>query len=260
MKTYARAEVSEQELEDLVRKHAGMIEEGLTYLDHQRQAAGGRLDVLMVDSGRALVVAELKVTQDDNMLVQGLDYYNDISTHVETYARVFKTSSVDPTQKVRLILIAPSFSQALLNRSKWLDLPVSLFTYSCVKLEGDSDPVVVFNEHSIASPPEPIEVPQLDDHLSYITDVAVRAQVVGLLEEFKSWMPGHTTVDPIKHSLSLKVNNRLVAYLHARRKHYVVATWGDDDQWQEIPVRNDEDLSKVKEMLKAMVDWRVNGK
>src|SRR3989338_6851008 len=64
MKSYKKIDVSEQQLEDLVRRHAGTIEDGLGYVDHQKQAAGGPLDVLMVDSGKSLVVAELKVVQD----------------------------------------------------------------------------------------------------------------------------------------------------------------------------------------------------
>ena len=72
MKAYTKTDVSERELEDLVRCSAGLIEEGLVYVDHQKPTAGGRLDVLMVDSGKSLVVAELKVTQDDGMLLQGL--------------------------------------------------------------------------------------------------------------------------------------------------------------------------------------------
>ena len=90
---YKIADVSEQELEDLIRTHAGMIgEEGLVYVDHQRPTAGGRLDVLMADSGKSLVVAELKIVEDDGMLLQGLDYYDYVSAHVETYARLYKES------------------------------------------------------------------------------------------------------------------------------------------------------------------------
>jgi RecB family endonuclease NucS len=63
--------VSEAVLEDLVRRDAGLIEEGLVYVDHQKPTAGGRLDVLLADSGKSLVVAELKVVQDDGMLLQG---------------------------------------------------------------------------------------------------------------------------------------------------------------------------------------------
>src|ERR1035441_1325509 len=124
MKRYTKADVSEQELEDLIRRNAELIEEGLVYVDHQKPAAGGRLDVLLVDSGSSLVVAELKVIQDDGMLLQGLDYYDYVSTHVEAFARLYKTQSIDPTQQVRLFLVAPTFSQTLVNRCKWLDLPI----------------------------------------------------------------------------------------------------------------------------------------
>ncbi|KKM01404.1 hypothetical protein LCGC14_1794790, partial [marine sediment metagenome] len=42
-----------------------MIEDGLKYIDHQRNTDRGPLDVLFVDSGNALVVAELKINEDD---------------------------------------------------------------------------------------------------------------------------------------------------------------------------------------------------
>jgi len=202
MKKYTKADVSEQELEDIVRRNAGQIEEGLIYVDHQKPAAGGRLDVLLVDSGKSLVVAELKVTQDDGMLLQGLDYYDYVSTHVEAFARLYKNHSIDPTQQVRLFLIAASFSQTLVNRCKWLDLPISLFTFNCL-----------FAEQQITAPPEIVEVTHLDDHLNYITDAAVRTKVTALLEEIKNWKPGNISLDPIKYAISMKVNGRVFAYL-----------------------------------------------
>ncbi len=102
MKKYTKADVSKQELEDIVRRNTGLIEEGLVYVDHQKPAAGGRLDVFLVDSGKSLVVAERKVIQDDGMLVQGLNYYGSVSTHVKSFARLYKTHSIDPTQQIRL--------------------------------------------------------------------------------------------------------------------------------------------------------------
>src|SRR5262245_379031 len=97
MRHYQKTDVSEAALEDLVRQGPGLIEEGLVYLDHQKAAAGGRLDVLLVDSGKSLVIAELKVVQDDGMLLQGVDYYDYVSSHVEAYARLYKPYGIDPT-------------------------------------------------------------------------------------------------------------------------------------------------------------------
>lgn len=169
MKKYTKSDVSEQELEDIVRRNAGLIEEGLVYVDHQKPAAGGRLDVLLVDSGKSLVVAELKVIQDDGMLIQGLDYYDYVSTHVESFARLYKTHSIKPTQQVRLFLVAPTFSQTLVNRCKWLDLQISLFTFNCLKFEGEVDVVPIFTEQQVTPPPRDLRgvAPRRSPELHY---------------------------------------------------------------------------------------------
>ena len=72
MKKYKSIEVSEKQLEDLIRQGANLIEEGVRYIDHQRNTERGPLDVLMVDSGNALIVAELKIIEDDTMWFKAL--------------------------------------------------------------------------------------------------------------------------------------------------------------------------------------------
>ena len=257
MKPYKKVDVSEQQLEDLVRQHTGMIEDGLAYVDHQKQAAGGRLDVMMVDSGKSLVVAELKVVQDDGMLMQVVDYYDYVSTHVEAFARLYKNHGIDPTQQVRLFLIAPSFSHTLVNRCKWIDLPVSLFTFHCLTFEGDADMVPIFAEQPLPKPPAVVEVTHLDDHLNYITDMEVRSKVAGLLDEIKNWKPGSISLDPIKYAISIKVNGRVFAYFHARRKHYLLAAYNDQEEWTEYSVKDDDDLARVKPIMKAAMERRL---
>jgi hypothetical protein len=257
MKKFTKAVVSELELEDLVRRHAEQIEEGLAYVDHQKPAAGGRLDVLMVDSGKSLVVAELKVTQDDGMLLQGLDYYDYISTHVESFARLYKNHAIDPTQRVRLFLVAPTFSQTLVNRCKWLDLPISLFTFNCLKFEGESDLVPIFTEQQITAPPEVVEVVTPENLLNYITDTTVRAKVHALLQEIKNWRPGNISIDPIQFAFSMKVNGRVFAYLVPRRQSYRVSTYDASDEWKDYPIKTEDDLAKVKPIAKAAMERRI---
>lgn len=257
MKKYKKADVSEQELEDLVRRNTGLIEEGLIYVDHQKPAAGGRLDVLMVDSGKSLVVAELKVTQDDGMLLQGLDYYDYVIEHVEAFSRLYKQHAIDPSQRVRLFLIAPSFSQTLVNRCKWLDLPVSLFTFDCLKFEGEDEIVPIFSEYQIASRPEIIETTHLDDHLTYITDTAMRSKVTAFLEEIRNWKPGNISLDAIKYAISMKVNGRVFTYLYPRRQYFWIGTYNADDEWTEYSIKGDDDLAKVKPVIKLAMERRM---
>jgi hypothetical protein len=257
MKPYEKADVSEMQLEELVRRHSGLIEEGLAFVDHQKPAAGGRLDVLMVDSGKSLVVAELKVVQDDGMLLQGIDYYDYVSNHAEAFARLYKQHGVDPAQEVRLFLIAPSFSQMLVNRCKWLDLPISLFTFHCLKFEGEDDIVPVFAEQAIPTPPEVVEVPHLEDHLGYITDPEVRAKASALLNEVRNWKPGNISLDPIKNAISMKVNGRVFAYFFPRRNHYLLATYDDQEEWTEYAVKDDDDLTIAKSIMQAAMERRL---
>lgn len=257
MQAYKKIDVSEQQLEDLVRRHAETIEEGLGYVDHQKQTAGGRLDVLMVDSGKSLVVAELKVVQDDGMLMQGIDYYDYVSSHVEAFARLYKAHKIDPTQQVRLFLIAPSFSPTLINRCKWIDLPVSLFTFNCLKFDGEEDLIPIFTEQAIPTPPEIVEVRHLDDHLNYIADPEVRSKVSALLDEIRSWKPGNIALDAVKHAISMKVNGLVFAYFYPCRKHYLVATYNDQEVWTEYSIKDDSDLANVKPMMKAAMERRV---
>jgi len=256
MKSYKKIDVSEQQLEDLVRRHTGTIEEGLDFVDHQKQAAGGRLDVLMVDSGKSLVVAELKVVQDDGMLMQGVDYYDYVSSYVEAFARLYKTHKIDPTQEVRLFLIAPSFSQTLINRCKWIKLPIFLFTYNCLKFDGEEDLVPIFSEQAIPTLPEVIEVTHLDDHLNYITDPEIRSKASTLLDEIKNWKQG-ISLDSIKYGISMKVNGRVFAYFYPRRKHYLLATYNEQEVWTEYIIKDDDDLAKVKPIMQAVMERRV---
>jgi hypothetical protein len=257
MRPYTKTEVSERQLEELVRRHPGLIEEGLVYVTHQKPAAGGRLDVLMVDSGKSLVVAELKVTEDDGMLVQALDYYDRISTLVETYARAYKDLAIDPTGRVRLFLIAPSFSQTLVNRCKWLDLPISLFAFDCLQFEGDELPTPVYKELEIPPQPEAIELPSQSDILAYITDAVVRQNVAALMEEVKTWNPGSISQDPIQNAVSIKVNGRVFARLSPRHQHYLLGTFDAEEKWKEFPIKTDADLANVKPVARDAMERRA---
>ena len=252
MKKYKVVEVSETELEEMVRKGSDLIEEGLRYIDHQKKTEGRRLDVLFADSGNALVVAELKVTEDDGMLVQGLDYYDCIVTNIEGFARAYKEKEIDPTQKLRLFLIAPSFSVSLLNRCKWIDIPLSLFTFQCLVFEDNPKEIIpVFKEITIPLRLQPVEVYTIEQRLNYITDSKVRKTVEELLKEIQDWDKDNILIEPIKYAISIKVSGRVFMYLEPRRKHFLVSTYDNDNKWTSFPIQQPEDLNDVKILLKG---------
>lgn len=255
---YEKVELSEQQLEDLVRRYVNNIEEGLKYITHQNFTDSGRLDVLMVDSGNALVVAELKVIESDGMLMQAIDYYDYLSTHVEAIARLYKEHHIDPRQTIRLFLIAPSFSQSLINRCKWIDVPISLFSYQCLKIENSGESIPIFMEQTIPSPPEVIETHTIDDRLGYITDNKASKSVKELINDISDWKKDRILIEPIKYAISLKVDGRVFAYICPRRKHFIIETHNEEGKWTGYPVKKEEDLEPVKALMKVNLDKKAH--
>lgn len=249
---YKKIKVSEIQLEDLVRRGADLIESGLKYVDHQRGTDRGPLDVLMVDSGSALVVAELKVVEDDGMLLQGIDYYDYIVRSLEAMARVYKNFNVDPKQQPRLFLIAPSFSVNLLNRCKWINVPISLFTYQCIEDEkGEITPV--FTEITAPSLPPKLEVYSIEDRINYIGDPEFEKLARAFLDELQAWDPERVLIEPIKYEISVKVSGKLFAYLCPRRKYFAVGTFNPESNWAWTlyPIKQEEDLENAKRLVKV---------
>jgi len=254
MKKYKSVEVTEKQLEDLIRQGADLVEDELRYIDHQKMTDRGPLDIVLVDSGGSLVIAELKIVEDDTMLVQGIDYYDYVSRNIEGLARAHSQFEINPEQDVRLFLIAPSFSVSLLNRCKWIDIPISLFSYKCVKFDGSEEITPIFNEVSIPSVPKPEKAYKLEDRLNYITSADVRKIAEGLMREIRSWDEGNISVDVIKYDISLKFSGSVLCYLAPRRKFFHVYTNNQENKWTAFPVHQEEDLETIKALLKANID------
>ncbi len=254
MSKYQTIEISEKQLEDLIRQTPDNIEPGLKYIDHQRFTTRGPLDLLMIDSGNALVVAELKVVEEDSMLVQGIDYYDYISKNLEGFARIYRDHSIDPKQSIRLVLIAPSFSISLINRCKWIDIPISLFTFKAIKLENSKEIIPVFAETTIPSTPEILESYSLDDRLKYITDNDSRNNAKNLLKDIQDWDKTNILIEPTKYDISLKSSGRVFAYLSPRRQFYVIYTYDTEKKWTGYPIKDKNDLENAVQLMKMNIE------
>ena len=259
MQKYRVVEVTEAEFEDLVRQAPELIEEGLQFVDHQTFTARGPLDVLMVDSGHALVVAELKVTEDDGMLVQGIDYYDYILTNLEGFARAYSQYQIDPTQDPRLLLVAPSFSVTLLNRIKWIEIPLSLFTFQCIELENaQGEPLPVYKEVTAPGAPEIVEAYSLEDRYAYITNKDMRELARDLVSQMEQWDRQRISVDPTKTDISVKRSGQVLAYVHPRRKYFVVSGYDSEGKWTSHPVNSEADVEKVMSFVQACFERLVH--
>jgi hypothetical protein len=252
MRMYRAVEVSEVGLEDMVRRAPALIEEGLRFVDRQAFTTRGPLDVLLVDSGNALVVAELKVVEDDGMLVQGLDYYDYVARNLSGFASAYQQHGMDASQEPRLLLLAPSYSVTLLNRIKWVKMPVSLFTVQCIEFEdAEGDIIPVYTEIAAPTLPEPPSVYDIERRYSYITDRTVRQLAKRVVAQLRGFDAERVSVDPTKYDISAKVVGRVFAYLAPRRQYFLVYTNDADGKWTGYRVNSEGDLDGVMSVVRA---------
>ena len=256
MKKYSVVEVNENTLEELLRHYAAKIEDDLKFVDHQvKTDRDKRLDVLMVDSGGALVVVELKVIEDDGMLVQGIDYYDHASRHIDSISKSYEKFNIKPDQRPRLLLIAPSFPITLLDRCKWINIPISLYTFKCIQLDDDNDAIPVFTEINapeIPTPPPPRK--SVSEILEYITDDNMRKIANDFLAEVKNWDKEHIAIDPIQDWVSMKYKGRVFAYLGPRRRFFGFQILDEEGNWPWSPIKRESDLDAIRNLFRTNIE------
>jgi len=129
---------NEQELEQMVTKEISQIEKDLTLIcNHVPINDKTRLDILCHDGNGQLVVVQLDMNEDDSMLIRGLqslDYLNKFKSFLKA---TYNKHKIDDTEKPRLILIAPSFSDPLRHAVESMKgMRIDLYEWEYLKL-GD---------------------------------------------------------------------------------------------------------------------------
>lgn len=130
---------TEQELEQMVTKEIGQIEKDLTVIcNHVPINGKSALDVLCHDENGQLVIMQLSVNDDDNVLLQGIQSLDYVEKFKSFLKATYNKHKIDDREKPRLILIAPSFSDALRNAVEAMQggMRVDLYEWEYLKL-GD---------------------------------------------------------------------------------------------------------------------------
>jgi hypothetical protein len=244
---------AERDLENLVAKDPESIERGLKYLDHQRNANGKFIDVLAVDADGVLTVIELKVGQDDEMLLQALEYYDYVSSNRDRLANEYaKICKIVADEDPRIILVASGFSDRLKSAVRHFEPSTILVEYAylesktgerglfCQKIQHDS-------EDSYTPPAS------LENVLSYINQPKVRMACEKIHAEL---CKVGQDIEPIPRDgyVRYKCKNRVVGDISIKRTF--VRFWAnlDGNNWDSIKVASINDWSSKKsKILKSFI-------
>jgi len=246
-----------EELDEYILLHPEDIEEGLVVVDRQlRVRVGnsyGAIDVLFHDSEGAFVICENKVVKDDEMLFQAFDYLVDVSENITEYARKYSQFNIDISVPVRMILVAPEFSDVLINCCKYLDFDILLikFTAQEIEIESKKHKTINFDEVYIPSISEPLAPsPTIERHIDYITNPRVREIHSELIENVKS-IDDEIICYPVKYTINFRTSRGVFCAIKSKRNAFNM--WINlEGEWNKIKDINedsdmDEVLAKIKE-------------
>jgi len=144
---------SHRELEDMLTNEITQIEEDLVMIANRVPVnEKATLDILCRDDNGQLVVLQLSVSEDDTMFlhgIQSLDYVDKFKSFLKA---TYKEQKINDKEKPRLILIAPSFSDAIRNAAEGMKgLRVDLYEWEYLKL-GDQKGLRLAPIFSLAPP------------------------------------------------------------------------------------------------------------
>ncbi|MEM0057396.1 MAG: endonuclease NucS [Candidatus Bathyarchaeia archaeon] len=129
---------SHHELEQMIMNEINLVEKGLTVICSDVPInEKTTLDILCHDSNGQLVIIQLSVQEDDVMLLQGLQSLDYVDKFKSFLKATYNKHKIDDKEKPRLILIAPSFSDAVKKAVESMKgIRVDLYEWEYLKL-GD---------------------------------------------------------------------------------------------------------------------------
>jgi hypothetical protein len=144
-----------RELEDMLTNEITQIEEDLAVIANRVPISDkATLDILCHDDTGQLVVLQLSVSEDDTMFlhgIQSLDYVDKFKSFLKA---TYKEQKINDKEKPRLVLIAPSFSDAIRSAAEGMKgLRIDLYEWEYLKL-GDQKGLRLAPIFSLA-PPKP---------------------------------------------------------------------------------------------------------
>lgn len=250
---------NEKELHELIEKEIEALEPGIKILKYEFPCGDrGIADFLYVDSGNRLGIIEVKKDQDEDMLFQGLRYYDWVNKNSHAVANMFPGGQIDGNQSPRLTLIARSFSDDLRSLSTHVIPEVELFSYSVLK-DKDGKRGMDFNSVSLPKTPRPLEkTPTTESVINYITDEKLRKLFREKIKEIKS-INNKITTRATNDYVGFYYKGRMIANLYKHRKSFDITAVKIDDKshfiensWTRVET-GDEDYSTQIEIIKDSI-------
>jgi hypothetical protein len=129
---------SKRELEEMITNQLSSIGENMTVVCADVPINDkARLDILCHDDNGQLAIIQISTSEDDTMLLHGLQSMDYVDKFKSFLKATYNKHKIDDQEKPRMILIAPSFSNAVRNAAESMSgMHIDLYEWEYLKL-GD---------------------------------------------------------------------------------------------------------------------------
>ena len=235
----------ESELRSMLGNNPNIIENGLVVLKQEFSTESGLIDLLCADSEGRLCIIELKLGQDDNMLLQALRYYDWVYSNRDRIREMFKGTKIDSNKEPKIILIARDFSETLIKSVKYVSPRVDLYSYKYLQSLKSGEKGLLLIPITVEEPEAPPEPPPtLEDHINYVTDPKVNDVLKKFLDKLRSMGEG-VRLNPTKYFISVFFRGKRMAVIETRRSFFNVYLTRESEWTDKTRVEKEEDFKDI---------------
>jgi hypothetical protein len=226
---------NEKELEQLLIKEPRYLKYGIKILKNQFPTSTGPLDILFLDDKKVAGIIEIKKDEDDGMLIQALRYFDYVNENLDAIKSMFKDADIDTEKTPRIVLLAKSFSPALITAVKNISEPsIELYTYFYFKLKDGSKELLI-KPIEIPLQKKRIMVPFLEDHINYLKDDSMKETAKKYIEAIKD-IGKDIEVVPTKYYLGFQFKGKLIVIMDFNRNNFEIRYPSEDTGiWESEP-------------------------
>jgi hypothetical protein len=241
----------EFQLREMLASNPEAIEKDFIVLKQEFPTESGPIDLLCVDNEGRLCVVELKLGQDDTMLLQALRYYDWVYANRDRIKEMFKDKNIDADKEPKIVLIARDFSETLVKSAKYIVPRIDIYGYKYLESAKTKEKGLWLNSITVEEPEAPPEpLPTVDDYINYVTEPKAKDAFQKFLSRLQKMGEG-VRLNPTKYYLSVFFRGKRIAAIQTRRSFFYVYLTKASDWTDETQVEKEEDFGEIYQKIEG---------
>lgn len=261
---------NEKELHDFIERKIEDMEEGLKILKYEMEISPQKkIDFLCVDKNLRLVVIEVKLKEDNAVLWQAMEYYNELEKKRYNMVSMFKDHQIDANKDPKIILIASKFSSDIRRMCNHVSPDVDLYTYHVLENE-EKKLAIIFTKQDQPQIETIREIPKLVNHRNILSKNELKPIFDKVRADIRKIDENNLKEYVTKSYVAYSYRNRIVCGIITRKSFFYIFinSWNENftrllDDYTNITIECESDnydvaIKKIKQSLLEIKEFYSN--